>query len=60
MRNKISVEDERETAIKMAITEQHLSHMSAEKLYATGLKKEKNSLTLYAADETTDPSSSTQ
>ncbi|CAL1678897.1 unnamed protein product [Lasius platythorax] len=41
-----------ETAINMKIDEKHLSLMSADKLYATGAKKDKNILRLLAADVT--------
>ena len=40
-----------EKAISMTITQQHLSRMSSDKLYAACPKKEKSCLTLYAADE---------
>ncbi|EZA47913.1 hypothetical protein X777_15032 [Ooceraea biroi] len=40
-----------ETATSMTITQEHLSRMSSDKLYALFPTKEKSSLTLYAADE---------
>lgn len=47
-----------ETPANMTISQQHLSYMSADKLYAPSPKRQKSCLTLYAAD--VGPSTSTQ
>lgn len=47
---KSALKSRKETVLNMEIDEKHLSLMSSDKLYNTPPKKQKSSLTLYAAD----------
>ena len=54
---KSALKSRKETVLDMEINAKHLALMSTDKLYKTPSRKQKGSLTLYAADDITDLSS---